>query len=288
VTTSDRGGGGDALSRLLHQLRADADLSGTEAGKRAGISRSKISRSEHGRYVPTANEIKKLARIYKASPEVRERMLAIVTDLAGGYTPSRVGLHRSAVRFQQRIGRIEQASAHVAMFAPTVVPSLLQTAGYARVLMEAGELLGVPVGDVDGVVRARLERQELLTEPDRQFVLMMTEAALHWQAKSPAVMLEQIERIEKALDLASVQIGVIPLGVRAFVFPTHGFDLYDRRAAIVGTETATALLTEPSDVGAYQRLFDHLQELAVFDGETRPVLERVKAHYYRLQEQDRL
>jgi transcriptional regulator with XRE-family HTH domain len=263
-TTEQRDGGRDELSSLLRQLRKKAELSGVLAGKLAGISQSKISRFEHGLYVPTVDEAKTLARIYKASGEERQRLVDMVSDLQGGTTPARVVLSRGAASFQQRVGRIERVSEQIRTFTPAVVPGLLQTEAYARAIFAAGEVLGSPVDDLEAAVAARLARQQLLEEDGRSFVLLMSEGALCWQAESPAVMADQLEHLARLAGHQRVRVGVIPWTTPAHVFPLHGFDLYDSRAVLVGTETATALLTEPVDVEAYSRLFSELQRLAVF------------------------
>ena len=267
MSTTEQGGGGrDELSRLLRQLRKDAELSGVQAGKLAGISQSKISRFEAGIYVPSLEEIKTLARIYDAPGDTRRRLVELVADLQQETTPARVVLSRGAASFQARVGRIERASQQIRTFSPTVVPGLLQTETYARAIFAAGDLLGASVGDVDAVVRERLNRQEVLEEPGRSLTLLMSEGALCWQAHSPEVMIEQLERLAQLTKSPLVRVGVIPWTVPVRVFPLHGFDLYDRRAVMVGTETATALMTEPADVQAYDRLFVELEKLAVFGG----------------------
>jgi transcriptional regulator with XRE-family HTH domain len=262
VTATEQGEGGrDQLSSLLRQLRRDAGLSGVQAGKLAGISQSKISRFEAGLYIPTRDEITTLAKIYKAPTRLRQRLIDMTVDLEESVTPARVVLSRGAASFQQRVGRIERASEQVRTFTPTVVPGLLQTADYARAIFASGDVLGSPTGDIEAAVRARLERQKILTEDGRTFVLLMTEGALCWQAHSPAVMVEQLEQLSHS---ERVRVGVIPWTTPVHVFPMHGFDLYDTRAVMFGTETATALLTEPADVEAYSRLFAELEQLAVF------------------------
>jgi len=237
-----------------------------QAGKLAGISQSKISRFEAGIYVPSLEEIKTLARIYDAPGDTRRRLVELVADLQQETTPARVVLSRGAASFQARVGRIERASQQIRTFSPTVVPGLLQTETYARAIFAAGDLLGASVGDVDAVVRERLNRQEVLEEPGRSLTLLMSEGALCWQAHSPEVMIEQLERLAQLTKSPLVRVGVIPWTVPVRVFPLHGFDLYDRRAVMVGTETATALMTEPADVQAYDRLFVELEKLAVFGG----------------------
>jgi transcriptional regulator with XRE-family HTH domain len=272
----------EGLSGLLRQLRKRADLPGTEAAKRAGISQSKVSRFEHGIYAPTEAEVRRLADIYDATEDERTRLVSMAADLKPGATPGRVVLSRGAAAFQQRVGRIEKASEHVRTFTSTVVPGLLQTAAYARGIFAAGHILGEPVGDIEEAVQARLARQTLMSESGRSFTLLMSEGALRWQAHSPAVMVDQLEYLGKVDGLEHVRVGIIPYTKPASVFPMHGFDLYDRRAVIVGTETATALLTERSDVQLYERMFEELEQLASFADEAQRVLARVTADYRAL------
>jgi transcriptional regulator with XRE-family HTH domain len=281
VSTSEQvGGGRDELSSLLRQLRKDAELSGVQAGKLAGISQSKISRFEAGIYVPSLDEIKTLARIYEAPGDIRRRLVELATDLQQETTPARVVLSRGAASFQARVGRIERASQQIRTFTPTLVPGLVQTKDYARAIFAAGDILGASVGDVDAVVQERLSRQQVLEEPGRSVTLLMSEGALCWQAHSPEVMIEQLEQLARMTRSQTVRVGVIPWTVPVRVFPLHGFDLYDRRAVMVGTETATALMTEPADVQAYDRLFSELEKLAVF-GSTAQAVFAGQAEEYR-------
>jgi hypothetical protein len=62
----------------------------------------------------------------------------------------------------------------------------------------------------------------------------------------------------------------------------HGFHLYDRRAAIVGTETATAIITDARDIADYETCFATYQALAVYDADARQVFDRLSDEYRTL------
>lgn len=265
--------GGDELSRTLRQLREAANLSGLAAGRAAGFSQAKVSRIEGGVNVPTPKDVATLADVYRAPAEVRQRLTQLAEDMKAG--SRRVVLNRGGVEFQDRIARIEEASEHVRTFTPTVVPGLLQTADYARAIYSSGALTPV---EIDAAVARRLERQRLLDADGHRFTLLTTVGALTWCATSTAVMAAQADRLA-APQPPNVQIGVIPWGTPATVFPMHSWDIYDQRGVIVGLVSSTALLTNPQDVAAYHEMFGALERMAVFGDEARAVFERVAVEY---------
>lgn len=262
----------DELSSLLRRLRSDAGLSGPAAAKLAAdISQSSISRYERGLFVPGVEQAAELARVYGASPDDRRRLLQMVRDLRENTTPSaRVVMRREAGELQARIGRIEASSVRLRTFQPLVIAGLLQTEAYLRVVFASGNDLSPE--QQEAAVAARLDRQQLLHDDQHQITIVLAEGALRWQMGGPDVMVDQLEHLAESSLLPNVRFGVIPWTRRVTIAPMHGFDLFDERAALVGTETATAFLTNPADVAAYAKLFSDLEALAVFDGQARDVL----------------
>ena len=271
--------GEDELSQTLRQLRAEAGLSGRQAADRVGFSQAKISRFESGLVVPTPEDAERLARAYHAPAHARRRVVSLATDMREETVSSRVVLNRGAARFQQRVGRIEAASRQVATFHPAMIPGLLQTPDYARAVFSSGGSL--PPKQVDDAVEARIERQSLLAASGRRFTQIVTEGALRWHASSPLTMIGQLDHLVEVSRLPEVHVGVIWRSP-ASVFPMHGFDLYDRRAVLIGTMTATALLTDQRDVAEYTALFVELERLAIFEDQARQVLNEVADDYRRL------
>lgn len=274
MTDDTAGHGRDELSRTLRQLRTAAGLSGVAAGRAAGFSQAKISRLENGRNVPTPEDVATLAKVYRVPAPARRRLEDMARDVRMEFR--RVVLHRGAVDFQQRIGRIEESSERIRTFTATVVPGLVQTADYARAVFSSG---GLSTMEVDAAVAARLDRQRLLDEDGRRFTLVMTEGALRWCASSPSLMVEQAQHIVAVTRLPNVRVGVIPWGTPADVFPLHSWDIYDHRAVIVGIATATALLTNRQDIDAYDGLFRDLERLAVFGDGCRQLLSEIARDY---------
>jgi len=279
VTDQQHRGGRDELSQTLRALREESGLSQSTASQKAGLTQSKLSRAENGLFLPTPEDVKALAKAYHASAPIRRRLEQLTIDLRAENIDSRVVLQRGAWHFQHRLGRIEQASAHIRSFTPTLVPGLLQTADYARAVF--GALNEISGNDIRTAVTARMDRQGLLREPGRDFTMLIPEGMLGWSASTP-VMVEQIAHMREVAQLDRVRLGIIPWGTPAPAFPTHGWDIYDERAVIVGTWTATALLTEPRDVTAYLALFHELEKLAVYDQEADETLARAADSYRTL------
>lgn len=265
------------LSARLRQLRLDAGLSQLEAAAATGLTQAKISRLENGRYTPQPEDVKNLALAYHASAEAREELDQTARDLSENRVYSRIVLQRGAWRMQQQTGRIEKASARVRTFHPTLVPGLLQTPAYARAMFAS---VGITGDDLDKTVRARIDRQGLLAS-GHDFTLLLTEGALRWQVTSPELMVEQIEHISTATHLPNVRVGIIPYGVPTKIFVQEGFDLYDTEAAVIGTTTATATITDSADLTVYDHLFTELDALAVYNYTARRELDRI-AEDYRL------
>jgi transcriptional regulator with XRE-family HTH domain len=268
--------GRDWLSTTLRDLRRRAGLSGMDAAGQAGLSQPRISRIETGRFVPTEAEIRSLCRLYQAPADVRRELLQVVDDLRSETAAARVVLQRGAWRLQQRLGRIEAAAARLRAYQPAVVLGLLQTADYARaVFADGGDITGEAL---DQAVAERAARAAVL-DSDRDFTLIMAEGALRWQAGGPRLMAAQLDHIAEVTHRANVRIGVIPWIRPVQVFPLHGFHIYDQRAAIVGTRTATAFITDPRDVSDYEKLFAELEALASFDDDARRVISRIAGDY---------
>ncbi len=267
------------LAAQLRELRRAAGLGGIEAGRRAGISQSKISKLERKLLRPAPDDVRTLCEVYKAPPHQREELVRLAESLRTGIIePSRVILSRGAHQMQQRIRRLEESATLLRSYQPTMVIGLLQTPDYARLVFGAS----ISSPEVDQAVTARLERQAALRGHVPHAVLIMTEGALRWQAGSPQVMIEQIGAITAATELPNVDIGIIPFSASAVIFPRHGFHLYDSDAVIVGTETGTATITDAEDIASYEQMFTQLQEIASMGADARPILDRIAADYRNL------
>lgn len=255
-------------------------MSGVRAAELAGggISQSSISRYERGLFVPTVEDATTLAGVYGAPAESRRRLLALVRDLReNAAQPARVIMRRGLPAMQERIGRIEAASVRISTFCPVVVAGLLQTAAYASTIFAQG-------GDISPdqqaeALRTRLARQTLLDDEQHRFTFVLAEGVLRWPMGGPAVMSEQLEHLVEVSRKPSVRIGVIPWTGAVDLAPMHGFDLFDERAAVAATTTATAILTSPPDVAEYAKTFSDLETLAVFGDEARAITAGMAEQY---------
>ena len=272
--------GRDELSRALYDLRAASGMTLAQVAELSGLSPATLSRYENGRYVPTADAVRSVVRALGVARSEADRLAGLADDVREE-TSSRLVLLRGTgmERKQDQIARIEAQSARIATFGNTLVPGLLQTERYARLVFASAERDPVKV---DAATAARMRRHEqAVSSTDRQYVQIVTEGALHWCVGGPAVMVEQVEHLIALATAGNPRfvVGVIPHTTPVAQFPLETFDLYDARAAMMGTFTATAVMTTPVDVLAYQRLFEEMTGLADFGPTAVPTFERVGDQY---------
>jgi len=267
-------GNPNPLSATLRQLRTQAGLSGADAARRSGLSQSKVSRAETGTFLPTEDDVTALCRVYRASPETRRELLDLTRELRESTTSARVVLQRGGWWMQQRIGKLEASASRVRNFAPTVVVGLLQTEAYVDALL--GQWLTGE--DRQRMISSRLERQHILNT-DREFVLVMAEGALRLNMGGAEVMVEQLEHLVRESRRPNVRMGIIEWTTPATVPVMHGFTIYDSRAVLLGTLTATAIITDRRDVRDYEEHWAELEPIISYDKAARAAIERVAADY---------
>jgi DNA-binding XRE family transcriptional regulator len=264
----------DELSRLFLNLRERAGLIQPDAARLAGVTQSKLSRAETGRGVPDVDTARRLARIYKATPDEQKRLIELVRVMKPARLDSRLIMQRGTnLRFQARVAQIEQSSALVRAYQPHMILGALQTPAYALAVFTANNARPSRPANADApadLAAARAARyRQLADERHRSWKLVMTEAALNWHVGSPALMAEQMEHLIEASQLPNVRLGIIPTRAPARVFAPHSFDIYDSRGVCIGTKTATALTTDASDIADY-------------DDEARALITRVADEYRAL------
>jgi transcriptional regulator with XRE-family HTH domain len=282
-TPAGRGPGDRArLAAALREARHKAGLTGTVAGERAGMSHSKVSKIERGFLLPSVEDVTALCHAYGVRGAERKQLVTLATGLRAEAS-AKVILARGIAEMQRRIGQLEAASTLIRGFQPTIVDGLLQTEAYMRLVFGVPGAQAVSEQETDSAVRARLERQRLLDDETKQFLLIMSEGALRWQAGSPALMAEQAEALTASTKRPNVRLGIIPWTTPVDRFPIHGFHVYDEDAVIVGTLTATATITGAADVATYLEQFTAIEHLATFGDAAREHLERIAGEYRQLE-----
>lgn len=161
------------LGEELRSLRHTSGLTSRDAARLLGWHQSKVSRIETGASGVTPADVSRLLDVYAVRDTQLRSLLEVLAGSAGGGGSGWWHAYRGLIPPQYRdFISLESQASTVRTLETSVVPGLLQTAGYARAVTRAS-LDGLPDGRLDSLVEVRLTRQRVLRE---------SAAALHRRA----------------------------------------------------------------------------------------------------------
>jgi len=175
-----------------------------EAAAVLGCARSRVSHIETGRNPPRKPDLEVLLRHYGALDRLDTlEELRREGGKRGWWSTSRL-----PGWLQAYVG-LEADATLVRSFMLELIPGLLQTADYARLVNVTG---GVPAEEVERRVTARLRRQQRLAEAKLTLSAVISEGALR-RLTDHEVAAEQLRHLEDRARLPNVQLHVLPFNV---------------------------------------------------------------------------
>jgi transcriptional regulator with XRE-family HTH domain len=253
------------LKIALRKHRLEAGRTQQAAAQALDWHASKIIRIESGAVGITATDLRALLNLYGVHDSDR---VAELVELARGSRRQTWGQYSDVYSLASRTLFASEAAANAMYkYEPTVIPGLLQTEEYARALLEG---LGRTGEKIERMVRARLERQELLENEHRpELHFIIGEAALSRPVGGSGVMTRQIELLKYVSRRDEVYLQALPFSVGAH--PSMGVAFTILQFAdislddLVYVENAVGEATYRDDaelIADYRHEFLVLQELA--------------------------
>lgn len=260
----------------LRALRRRAGLTGEIIAAHLGWSQPKVSKIENGHQLPTVPDVRAFAEAAGADAREVKDLLRRFEDLTIEVTGWRTLLQSGIVGSQQDLGEVERRAKVIRRLEPSIVPGLLQTAEYARIMLSGGP---DPGADVAQGVEARLRRQEQLYAPDHEFRYVIFEDALRRLVAAPEVLAVQMDRIVQLSTLSCVDVSVVPSITVLPVAPLHGFTIFDGELVQIELETGAVSISAEADVRYYQQLYDRLDAASEHGAAARHRLGALAAHF---------
>ncbi|MFD8247141.1 helix-turn-helix domain-containing protein [Nocardia sp. NPDC059691] len=194
-----------ALGSRLRQLREGCGISREAAGDAIRGSHAKISRLELGRTGFKERDLHDLLNLYGVvDPAERETYF----ELARRANDPGWWQHYSDLLpawFETYIG-LEQAATTIRTYEAQFVPGLLQTADYARAVIQLGN-----TDETERRVAIRMRRQQILYRAAAPTLwAVIDENALRRPVGGVEVLREQIEHLVAMADRPSIRIQVLP------------------------------------------------------------------------------
>lgn len=191
------------LGDELRRARVAAGFSSQDAlAGTLGFDRTVITKAETGERPPTVDVLAMWCHACRLPEELFARLAALARR-ADGPVPS---------WFE---GWLEaEGRAHtLRLWAPVLLPGLLQTADYARALFLAA---GMDEEAAEEQVAVRLARQEILDRADPpHLVVVLYEAVLHHLVGSPQAMHDVLVHVAELSRRPDVSIQVVPVDTGA-------------------------------------------------------------------------
>ena len=267
------------LAAEIKRLREAAGLTQEEVSERTGKDRSTLYRLESAQQRPQRATLIQLLDLYGASQEQRTELLTVLREAGqlGWMQPLRADLPPV---YSDYIG-FESEARSISNYESLYIPGLLQTEEYARAVIR-GTLPYATAEEVENRVRARLERQSLLSGDDpRQLWTIMDEAAVRRVVGGRPVMREQLLRLHEAAALPNVTVQIVPYEAGAHPGMPGAFIVLEFQdpidQSLVYTESLAGglFLEDDLEIRRYILLFDHLRAAAMRPGQTLTLLAEI-------------
>ncbi|MGQ0840101.1 helix-turn-helix domain-containing protein [Actinokineospora sp.] len=257
------------LGRFLRDLRGQARMTVRAAAKELEWSEAKMWRIETGQTSLRSLDVQAMCVLYGAPVEATTALMALAKETkARGWWMSYSDVIPEG--FDIYLG-LEEAAAQLRWYESEVVPGILQTESYARILIQTDNP-GVRVDEIDRRVQVRMGRQALLSRRARPLKVnvVLNEAILHRPVGGTAVMAEQLRQLIKVGQYSNVSLRVVPYqvglhyGVMSgpFVkleFPTTGNGQPTEPSTVyVDTFTGALFLEKPHEIERYSEAFSSM------------------------------
>ncbi|MGH3873333.1 MAG: helix-turn-helix domain-containing protein [Pseudonocardiaceae bacterium] len=266
------------LATALRDLRRAAGLSGQALGARVYMSQTKISRIETGRIVPSVTDVELLVYALDVGVERSGELVSLARVANTEFRPGKLRARAGPAARQRDLQALEAQCRVQRHFLPTMVTGLIQTPAYARQALSWPEERSPAA--VEEIVNHKVQRQAILHRDDKEFVFLLTEAALRWRLLDSVDMTAQIEHIAGVSGLPNVTIEIIPFRTRVRIGPLNVFVIYDDRLARVESKTGVLVLRDPTDVRYYLDLFAQYQRYALHGDAARKHLLKIADDFH--------
>ncbi|MCX4967957.1 helix-turn-helix domain-containing protein [Streptomyces sp. NBC_00654] len=258
------------LGEELRGLRHASGLTSRDAARLLGWHQSKVSRIETGASGVSPADVTRLLDAYGVRDAQLRALLEVLAGSAGGGGTGWWHAYRGLIPPQYRDFISLESQARTARTLETsVVPGLLQTAGYARAVTRSS-LDGLPAGQLDSLVEVRLTRQGVLrANPPLQLTAVLDEAVLRREVGGPEVMRDQLHHLTQVGQLPHVQLQLLPFKVGGYIGLTGPFVIFsfpnisDLDVVVLDHLTSSLYLERKEDLEAYSSAFRTLQAHAL-------------------------
>lgn len=264
----------------LRRLRERSRITLEEAGRAIRASHSKISRMELGRVGFRTRDVADLLTLYGVSDDSeRDALLSFIPQAkSAGWWHDYHDVLPSW--FETYIG-LEEAASGIRNYEVQFVPGLLQTADYARAVVELGHP-GAKAEEIERRVRLRLRRQELLTRPNPPHLwVVVDEAVVRRPLGGRAVMRAQIEHLLEMAELPRVTVQIVPFSAGGHAAAGGPFSIlrfaepYLSDIVYLEQLTSALYLEKREDVDHYLAVMDRLCVAAESGAKTKDMLRQI-------------
>jgi hypothetical protein len=279
------GGSGPTVLRIvlggqLRKLREVRGVSREDAGWQIRASESKISRMELGRVGFKERDVADLLTFYGVTSG--EERAALITLARQANTPGWWHQYSDVLPtwFQSYLG-LEAAATQIRNYEVQFVPGLLQSADYARAVIELGSG-NLTKDQIDRRVELRMTRQDVLTRAEPpQFWGLIDEAALRRPIGGQTVLRGQLAKLAEVSKLPNVTVQVLPFGSGGHAASGGSFSILrfpdPALPDVVYLEqmTSALYLDKPEDVEHYATVIEQLCVQAEQPARTLEMLDRI-------------
>lgn len=268
-----------ALASELTRLREQAGLTTRQAAIKLGTSIATVNRTENAKRIPALAEVATMLAIYGVMGAERSRILTMVEEMSSS------GWMETSSRFTRLLTPLvdfESEATTIVNFAPSLMPGLLQSPGYAQAVTATGRL---DKPKRDALVATRLDRQKTLVKRMApRYTAFLDEAVVRRPYGGPEVMAHQIRWLMDRAKLPNVEIRVIPFRHGGY----HNLGYYsvlefDRAPTIIYLEHqgASGFLHEQEDIDFFEHTISGLAKVALGSADTVNFLTRILADFER-------
>ncbi|CAM5628538.1 XRE family transcriptional regulator OS=Streptomyces alboniger OX=132473 GN=CP975_15160 PE=4 SV=1 [Streptomyces alboniger] len=264
----------EALGMRLKELRVsrpEGRLTGPQLAAFLGWPHSKIYKLEGGKQTATREDLHAFATAV-GRPEVFDELAARLAGFETHIRSWRRQLTDGHQPVQERWNAAVDQAGTIRAWEEAVIPGMIQTADYARHIFSRYADLHASAHDVEDAVRARVRRQEWLSQRGHRLRVLIWEAALRTLICPPSVLAIQLDRLTAMIGMDTVELGVIPFTASVKLAPANGFWLLDDRLVIAEDWHAELWLDDADSVALYGTVWRTLHESAVYGADAHNVI----------------